>query len=48
MSATCNEPTGSMDTLEQVVSGYLTGVFDISKGEADSDEQISLNWAKYY
>ena len=48
VSATCNEPTGSMDTLEQVVSGYLTGVFDISKGEADSDEQISLNWAKYY
>tara|TARA_R110002020_G_scaffold92416_6_gene223767 strand:+ start:41 stop:1648 length:1608 start_codon:yes stop_codon:yes gene_type:complete len=48
ISASCEEPTGQMDTLERVVSGYLTGVFDISKGESDSDTQISFNWGRFY
>lgn len=48
VTASCEEPTGQMDTLEQVVSGYLTGVFDISKSQSDSESQISFNWGRFY
>tara|TARA_B100000287_G_scaffold100163_1_gene92266 strand:- start:9304 stop:10911 length:1608 start_codon:yes stop_codon:yes gene_type:complete len=48
VSANCDGNTGTLETLEEVVSGYLTGIFDISKAETSSDAAISLNWSRYY
>ena len=48
VSATCEATTGQLLTLEQVVSGYITGIFDISKSDSTSDSTISFNLARYY
>ena len=48
ISANCEGNTGNLATLQEVVSGYLTGIFDISKSENSSDSAISLNWGRYY
>ena len=49
ISANCEGNTGNFDTLEEVVSGYLTGIFDINKSDSSSAEgDLSLNWGRYY
>ena len=48
ISANCEGNTGNLATLQEVVSGYLTGIFDISKSENSSDSAISLNWGRNY
>ena len=49
INANCEGNTGNLNTLEEVVSGYLTGIFDISKSDAVSSEgSLTLNWGRYY
>ena len=48
ISATCEANTGSLEILENVVSGYLTGIFDMSKSQSSSDSTLSFNWGRYY
>ena len=48
VSANCEASTGTLATLEQVVSGYITGIYDISKNSSSSDQSLSLSWSRFY
>ena len=48
VNANCEASTGSLATLEQVVSGYITGIYDIGKSSSSTDETLSLNWGRFY
>ena len=48
VNATCEGTTGQLETLERVVSGYITGIFDISKSDSTTDSTLSFSLARYY
>jgi|TARA_R110002020_G_scaffold158318_3_gene341477 hypothetical protein len=48
VNASCEATTGQLETLEQVVSGYITGIFDIAKSDSTSDKTISFSLSRYY
>jgi hypothetical protein len=48
VAASCEGSTGELATLEQVVSGYITGVYDINKSSSSSDETLSFNLNRFY
>ena len=48
VSASCEGSTGQLEKLEEVVSGYITGVFDIAKTSSSSDQNVTLNLGRFY
>ena len=48
VNANCEASTGTLSTLERVVSGYITGIFDINKASNSTDQTLSLSWNRYY
>ena len=48
ISASCEATTGEFETLEKVISGYITGIYDISKSDSVNEQTISFNLSRYY
>ena len=48
VSASCEGGTGLLNTLEDNINKYITGVFDQSKSETVGDNTISFNLSRYY
>lgn len=48
VSASCEGGTGLLNTLEDNVNKYITGVFDQAKSESVGDDTISFNLSRYY
>tara|TARA_R110002020_G_scaffold142040_2_gene313923 strand:+ start:1989 stop:3587 length:1599 start_codon:yes stop_codon:yes gene_type:complete len=48
VSASCEASTGDMQTLIDVVSGHMTGIFVFSESSSVNDDTISYNTSRYY
>ena len=48
VSATCEAETGDMQTLIDVVSGHMTGIYVFSESSSVNDESISYNTSRFY
>tara|TARA_R110000751_G_scaffold175288_4_gene281493 strand:- start:886 stop:2490 length:1605 start_codon:yes stop_codon:yes gene_type:complete len=48
VSASCENETGDMQTLIDVVSGHLTGIYTFSESSSVNDQTISYNTSRYY
>lgn len=48
VSATCEAHTGSLQTLKDVVSGHMTGIFTFAESSSVNDNTISYNTSRYY
>ena len=48
VSASCEASTGTLEKLEEVVSGQMTGFYEFSKSSSVNEDTISFNLSKYY
>jgi len=48
VSANCEASTGDLQTLKDVVSGHMTGIYVISESSSVNDDTISYNTSRYY
>ena len=48
VSANCEASTGDMQTLKDVVSGHMTGIYTIAENSSVNDDTISYNTRRVY
>ena len=48
VSASCEAETEDMQTLINIVSGHMTGIYTFSESSSVDDERISYNTSRYY
>jgi len=48
VSARCEASTGDLQTLKDVISGHMTGIYRFSESSSVNDDTISYNAANYY
>ena len=48
VAASCQADSGSIAKLEQVVSGYITGIHTFAKSDSVNEDTISFNLSRYY
>jgi hypothetical protein len=48
VSANCEADTGDIQTLKDVVSGHLTGIYTFSENSSVDDQTISYNISRFY
>ena len=48
VTATCEAETGNLQTLKDVVSGHMTGIYTFSESSSVNDNTISYNTSRYY
>jgi len=48
VSATCEQDTGSIPKLKDVISGHLTGVYTFAESSSVNENTLTFNMSRYY